>query len=151
MNSPKPLKGDVVQLVTESPVFNGALAYIEEPTEWGAHVSIPTWVAGNQPLQHTPYRALLSEMRPVGHPSNQDYHVHLGAIIPVSETSVPITSVVITPVNGVAKPKRPVITRSQARDSGYTGDECPVCQGIRMSRNGSCLKCEDCGSTNGCS
>lgn len=38
-----------------------------------------------------------------------------------------------------------------AKAAGYTGDECPVCQGLRMTRNGSCLKCEDCGSTNGCS
>ena len=50
-----------------------------------------------------------------------------------------------------AKDLRPAATPNIAKAAGYTGDECPVCQGIRMTRNGSCLKCEDCGSTNGCS
>jgi hypothetical protein len=48
-------------------------------------------------------------------------------------------------------PMVPKITRQQAARAGYTGDECPVCQGMRMTRNGSCLKCEECGSTTGCS
>lgn len=33
---------------------------------------------------------------------------------------------------------------------GYTGDVCNTCGGSRMRRNGSCLLCEDCGSTSGC-
>ncbi len=39
----------------------------------------------------------------------------------------------------------------RARESGYTGSICPTCQGCRMTRNGSCEKCEDCGTTSGCS
>lgn len=38
-----------------------------------------------------------------------------------------------------------------SREQGYSGDVCPVCQGSRMRRNGSCLVCEQCGSTSGCS
>ncbi len=38
-----------------------------------------------------------------------------------------------------------------SRDAGYTGDICGQCQGVKMRRNGSCLLCEDCGSTSGCS
>lgn len=34
---------------------------------------------------------------------------------------------------------------------GYTGDTCTICQGCRLTRNGNCMKCEDCGSTSGCS
>jgi predicted RNA-binding Zn-ribbon protein involved in translation (DUF1610 family) len=34
---------------------------------------------------------------------------------------------------------------------GYTGDECPDCGKFTMVRNGTCLKCDDCGSTTGCS
>ena len=34
---------------------------------------------------------------------------------------------------------------------GFTGDPCPNCQSLRMVRNGSCQKCNDCGSTTGCS
>jgi ribonucleoside-diphosphate reductase alpha chain len=40
---------------------------------------------------------------------------------------------------------------SKARAKGYTGDACPNCQSFTIVRNGSCLKCETCGSTSGCS
>lgn len=50
------------------------------------------------------------------------------------------------------KDKRPpVLTKEQARQSGYTGDVCPSCFGIKMRRNGSCLICDDCHTTTGCS
>lgn len=45
----------------------------------------------------------------------------------------------------------PKLTRDQARDSGYTGDQCTQCYSLRMKRNGSCLVCEDCQTTTGCS
>ncbi len=41
--------------------------------------------------------------------------------------------------------------KEHARLSGYTGDQCSNCYGVRMRRNGSCLMCEDCGTTTGCS
>jgi ribonucleoside-diphosphate reductase alpha chain len=34
---------------------------------------------------------------------------------------------------------------------GYTGEQCTNCSSIRVKRNGSCLLCEDCGTTSGCS
>lgn len=34
---------------------------------------------------------------------------------------------------------------------GYTGDACPECDNFTMVRNGTCLKCDTCGSTTGCS
>jgi len=40
---------------------------------------------------------------------------------------------------------------SKARSMGYTGDPCPGCGSIKMKRNGSCMVCEDCGETTGCS
>ncbi len=39
----------------------------------------------------------------------------------------------------------------EARSLGYTGDICPECQSMTMVRNGTCLKCETCGATTGCS
>jgi ribonucleoside-diphosphate reductase alpha chain len=39
----------------------------------------------------------------------------------------------------------------KARMQGYEGDACPNCQSFTMVRNGSCLKCNTCGSTSGCS
>jgi ribonucleoside-diphosphate reductase alpha chain len=38
-----------------------------------------------------------------------------------------------------------------ARRKGYEGDPCPVCGHLTLVRNGTCLKCETCGSTTGCS
>jgi hypothetical protein len=34
---------------------------------------------------------------------------------------------------------------------GYTGEMCTQCGSARVKRNGSCVACEDCGSTSGCS
>ena len=41
--------------------------------------------------------------------------------------------------------------RRSAREQGFTGDICDECGGSKMVRNGTCLKCNDCGSTTGCS
>ena len=38
-----------------------------------------------------------------------------------------------------------------AREQGFTGDECPKCQSLKMRRNGACLLCAECGETSGCS
>lgn len=41
--------------------------------------------------------------------------------------------------------------RSQARMKGYAGDACPECGNFTLVRNGTCLKCDTCGGTTGCS
>ena len=38
-----------------------------------------------------------------------------------------------------------------ARQKGYEGDPCTECKQFTMVRNGTCLKCETCGATSGCS
>src|SRR5690606_33986889 len=40
---------------------------------------------------------------------------------------------------------------AEARMKGYEGDPCPECSSFTLLRNGSCLKCDTCGSTTGCS
>ncbi len=39
----------------------------------------------------------------------------------------------------------------EARQKGYEGDPCPDCKQFTMVRNGTCLKCVNCGATSGCS
>jgi len=39
----------------------------------------------------------------------------------------------------------------EARLKGYEGEACPSCQSFTLLRNGSCMKCDSCGSTTGCS
>ena len=38
-----------------------------------------------------------------------------------------------------------------ARLKGYVGDPCPGCANFTLVRSGTCLKCDTCGSTTGCS
>jgi ribonucleoside-diphosphate reductase alpha chain len=40
---------------------------------------------------------------------------------------------------------------AEARMKGYEGDPCPDCGALTLVRNGSCLKCNSCGNTTGCS
>lgn len=40
---------------------------------------------------------------------------------------------------------------SEAKQFGYTGEQCTSCGSMRVRRNGSCTVCEDCGNTSGCS
>ncbi|MDP3371779.1 MAG: vitamin B12-dependent ribonucleotide reductase [Candidatus Paracaedibacteraceae bacterium] len=40
---------------------------------------------------------------------------------------------------------------AEARLQGYQGDACSDCGNFTMVRNGTCLKCNTCGATNGCS
>ena len=52
----------------------------------------------------------------------------------------------------VAEPVADVNTqRAQARMKGYEGESCPECANFTLVRNGTCLKCDTCGSTTGCS
>ena len=41
--------------------------------------------------------------------------------------------------------------RSEAKIKGYEGSCCSECGNFSMVRNGTCLKCETCGATSGCS
>jgi ribonucleoside-diphosphate reductase alpha chain len=39
----------------------------------------------------------------------------------------------------------------RARMKGYEGDPCPYCGSFTLIRNGTCMKCDTCGNTTGCS
>jgi ribonucleoside-diphosphate reductase alpha chain len=41
--------------------------------------------------------------------------------------------------------------RAEAKAKGYEGEMCTECMNFTLVRNGTCLKCETCGSTTGCS
>ncbi|TPQ51829.1 hypothetical protein C2U72_06225, partial [Prosthecomicrobium hirschii] len=40
---------------------------------------------------------------------------------------------------------------AEARMKGYEGEACSECGNFTMVRNGTCLKCDTCGGTSGCS
>ena len=45
----------------------------------------------------------------------------------------------------------PRAARDEARDRGYEGDACPDCGQFTLVRSGTCLRCDSCGATTGCS
>ncbi len=52
---------------------------------------------------------------------------------------------------GVAFTEPVAERRAEARAKGYVGEACPECGNFTMVRNGTCLKCDTCGGTTGCS
>jgi ribonucleoside-diphosphate reductase alpha chain len=45
----------------------------------------------------------------------------------------------------------PVDARTKAKMQGYEGDPCGECGNYTLVRNGTCMKCNTCGATSGCS
>jgi ribonucleoside-diphosphate reductase alpha chain len=55
---------------------------------------------------------------------------------------------------GLSSPAAPTNKASkvaEARMKGYEGEACSECGNFTMVRNGTCLKCDTCGGTSGCS
>ena len=48
-------------------------------------------------------------------------------------------------------PDQALDKRAEARMKGYIGEACPECANFTLVRNGTCLKCDTCGATTGCS
>jgi ribonucleoside-diphosphate reductase alpha chain len=65
----------------------------------------------------------------------------VGALAEKVETNVRVTEVTHTRTSAIGL----------ARAKGYEGDSCPECLNFTLVRNGTCLKCETCGTTTGCS
>lgn len=45
----------------------------------------------------------------------------------------------------------PRLNRTTAQSIGFTGDQCGVCNSMRMVHTGHCNTCQECGTTTGCS
>ncbi|MCH7943497.1 MAG: hypothetical protein IIB67_09735 [Proteobacteria bacterium] len=58
---------------------------------------------------------------------------------------------VVTMQTSATTTSQKVAEVSQARMKGYEGDACKDCGSFTMVRNGTCLKCDSCGATSGCS
>ncbi|MBL8644518.1 MAG: vitamin B12-dependent ribonucleotide reductase, partial [Rhodospirillaceae bacterium] len=65
----------------------------------------------------------------------------VGAVAEQIETHVRVTEVKQSRTSSL----------SIARSKGYEGDSCPDCGNFTLVRNGTCMKCETCGGTTGCS
>ena len=62
-------------------------------------------------------------------------------------------------VNGAAQVSTTTVTaatttmdaRTKAKMQGYEGEACGECGNYTLVRNGTCMKCNTCGGTSGCS
>ncbi len=76
------------------------------------------------------------------------------AAIKNAETKETVLEYVSPPAATHAESGRSQLLRQEIRNArlkGYEGDMCSECGQFTMVRNGTCLKCETCGATSGCS
>jgi ribonucleoside-diphosphate reductase alpha chain len=72
--------------------------------------------------------------------------------VPHGEGAVSVAAQVPVQVLEQARPEESELAKiAQARIKGYEGDPCPTCGSFTLVRNGTCMKCNTCGSTTGCS
>lgn len=121
--------GQEVYLYTpENPRLHGARGTVCAVTEYGAVVQCGAAATGV-------FRALNQEMTyepPLSIPDEYPLDAYVGKDDTVLETMPPSPAF-------------------KAKEYGYTGDVCQSCGDFKMRRNGSCLLCEGCGRTSGCS
>jgi ribonucleoside-diphosphate reductase alpha chain len=81
--------------------------------------------------------------------------VSVGATALKSEPDAHVTSPsladTLTWTPPVKLPDNALDKRAEARMKGYIGEACPECANFTLVRNGTCLKCDTCGATTGCS
>ena len=68
---------------------------------------------------------------------------------PAEPAAAPLTTPLVAPV--LTKSELYKQRMSEAKLRGYEGTSCSECHNFTMVRNGTCLKCDTCGSTSGCS
>ncbi|MBE1203699.1 vitamin B12-dependent ribonucleotide reductase [Aminobacter carboxidus] len=74
--------------------------------------------------------------------------------ITIEETSETVTTSLFTDAaaqEATEAKKVAADRRAKSMLQGYTGNSCSECQNFTMVRNGTCEKCDTCGSTSGCS
>ncbi|MEM7547411.1 MAG: vitamin B12-dependent ribonucleotide reductase [Pseudomonadota bacterium] len=75
---------------------------------------------------------------------------NLAAAAPAVAASVSVASTLVSTA-AVAASSNDMKLRAEAKMKGYEGDPCGECGNFTLLRNGTCMKCDNCGSTTGCS
>nr|WP_321459292.1 vitamin B12-dependent ribonucleotide reductase [uncultured Cohaesibacter sp.] len=105
--------------------------------------------------------ARLREFDHAHHDHDHDHdHGHSHGTKTASKAAMPSsTTAMLKPDHQVASSPAPAVGKTEskadqialARMKGYEGESCPECGNFTMVRNGTCLKCDTCGATSGCS
>ena len=69
----------------------------------------------------------------------------------VTRVPEPVGAVASAPSSGPVKGQIVAAKAREAIAKGYSGDACTQCGQFTLVRNGTCLKCDSCGTTSGCS
>jgi ribonucleoside-diphosphate reductase alpha chain len=80
----------------------------------------------------------------------------------LSEIRASVEASIASPVGAAVASIEAALTRAstqstraaraaEARMKGFEGDNCGACGNFTLVRNGTCMKCNTCGSTSGCS
>ncbi len=80
--------------------------------------------------------------------THEDPSAALSALIPDAGTT---TMVVNTAKSGSGTSGMAINAATKAKMQGYEGDPCGECGNYTLVRNGTCMKCNTCGGTSGCS
>ncbi len=116
----------------------------------------------------TPASAAADAAPPTATPGPEPTRPHLVPVAPTAEApalpeGLPATTVLapesvgervttrVTSHVEVTEVDRSYEVVARARQQGFEGDPCDECGQMMMVRNGTCLKCMNCGSTSGCS
>ena len=93
----------------------------------------------------TPARALQAQAEDDAHPDSTS----LAAAAPQSSSSETVEHVAFAVETHVERGASVLV--AEARVKGYEGEACGECGNFTLVRNGTCLKCDTCGGTSGCS
>ena len=70
---------------------------------------------------------------------------------PIAAIATMVPSVTTSSETAVASGTVGITARDKAKMQGYEGDPCGECGNYTLVRNGTCMKCNTCGGTSGCS
>lgn len=73
----------------------------------------------------------------------------LNTLVPATATST--STVTMESTTAMASGTVSMDARTKAKMQGYEGEACGDCGNYTLVRNGTCMKCNTCGATSGCS
>ena len=86
-------------------------------------------------------------------PTSAPASMRLAAALKAEPETRPAASVAMEPLPWTQADARAQAAekRAEAKAKGYEGEACGECGNFTLVRNGTCMKCDTCGSTTGCS